>query len=1307
MNGRPATSRRKLGGLPHNREAPSPLVHRGPGVGGTPTISTVPTTLDVTTVTPRPPLKSKPKPARKVLAAPAVHNHSSRTRLTITFHNVNGIALRDEEVVRAADAMAADIIGVGETLLRRARTLCTGSNGKSEYRWILGTDEEREGGGRARGGVAFLVSNKIGAAVTLAKTDRNQLWIRVKDKARSIFICSVYLPPAGSVHTQERQQTMRELSINARRFRNQGGAIIIGGDLNGRTGANGDPVTNAEGKELLQFSDDNGLRIINHDPKRSSGLFTWERKCGDELQRTTIDYALCSSSQYHLVKKLRIRDEPELRLGSDHKPLSLQLEWESARGTASIKPQATRTPCWNVDRATAEDWSTYREALTSRLKEWTAQDARLQKSGRTDQAIINHSTALFGLAIKKAAGESIGARYIYPRKYKPWIDEEVMTLIHQRDDFLALSQEEMRSNGGCTDQALLFREQYQQKCRMVRSTLRRKKRTHRSTLHRKVEQLQGKDLWKLLRSVFDRPSGFPEVIRRPEGTATGVHHEKMAEARRYFHQIGTDHHPYGTFNEGFAKAVRDKVSLQPEESRTVAIDAGLDTGIALEEVKGALLRLRTHKSPGADRIHNEMLTRGGDDLSTAIHRLFSHIWQSEAWPQQWQLGHIAMIHKGGAKENLDNYRGITLLSSLSKLFEVVVNSRLYVWANRGSKLRDEQGGFRPDRRCSDQMFLLHEIIMERREKGEATYCAFIDVRKAYDSVWRTGLWQSLWDLDLKGKMYRMLRSMFGTMQRRVLVEGDVSEMFNVETGVAQGAVTSPFLYSCFINGLLAELDASGLGVSVADVQIASLAYADDVALLAPSPENLTILLDIMTSYAHKWRFEYNARKSNVSVYGTKRQVEQADQEHFFLAGAEVAVVRDYKYLGCEMSGLVGRGGAVIDRLVRTARYKAADLSGPAGCRYGGVHVAKALKLWEAYARPVIEYGAEVWRPTKAQAKKLEGTVCEFARHVLGLDTRTGNDFLLSELGLLAPEARRQELKLRFFRHLCAAEPERALSRIFHHRCAEVQAGRAKKSLCAEYRDLLLKHGFAEEWETLPVAMPQWESRVRKAVAKRDVADRKERLATRESMVRYLTIKPMIKPSRSAYLYGRGLGVWLKLRLRADNLPLLSVLARTSRPRMSDHCARCALCDSGASENVAHFLTGCASFQLERDQLRGELHRAMQPLLAGCNLARLVADTARNTDDQALLRLLLDSHEEPTTDSGEERRQKRLAVAREETEVKRKVDRVARDYFVRIWHKRAALLGGVPALDSRGYKMVLGALRPDGRCASFVDVVRAK
>ena len=368
-----------------------------------------------------------------------------------------------------------------------------------------------------------------------------------------------------------------------------------------------------------------------------------------------------------------------------------------------------------------------------------------------------------------------------------------------------------------------------------------------------------------------------------------------------------------------------------------------------------------------------------------------------------------------------------------------------------------------------------------------------------------------------------------------------------------------------------------------------------------------------------------------------------------------------------------------------------------------------MKLWEAYARPVIEYAAEVWRPDANQAKKLEATVCDFARHGLGVDARCGNDFLLTELGLVSPAARREELKLRFFRHLCMAEADRALSKVFRYRCEQVKEGRAKKSLCADYRDLLVKHGLEDKWDGMPSNPKEWsgwDTQVHKAAALRDVADRRARLAQHVSMEQYLKIKPMIKPSRSAYVYGRGLGVWLKLRLRADNLPLLTVLSRTSRPRMTTRCARCALCATGALEDVSHFLVGCPALQVERGRLWTDIVNAMRPLTDECALAQQVCVVVEGSDDVAKLGLLLDTHEEPTTSSEEERREKKAAAARAGTSVRREVDRIAREYFVRVWRKRAQLLGGVPSLDNRGYKMVLGALRPDGRCASWVDAAHA-
>src|ERR1700722_11382297 len=100
---------------------------------------------------------------------------------------------------------------------------------------------------------------------------------------------------------------------------------------------------------------------------------------------------------------------------------------------------------------------------------------------------------------------------------------------------------------------------------------------------------------------------------------------------------------------------------------------------------------------------------------------------------------------------------------------------------------------------------------------------------------------------------------------------------------------------------------------------------------------------------------------------------------------------------------------------------------------------------------------------------------------------------------------------------------------------------------------------------------------------------------------------------------------------------------------------------------------------------------MRPLTDECALARQVCVVVEGSDDVAKLGLLLDTHEEPTTSSEEERREKKAAAARAGTTVKREVDRIAREYFVRVWWKRGQLLGGVPSLDNRVYKMVFGAL----------------
>src|SRR5690348_4624671 len=120
----------------------------------------------------------------------------------------------------------------------------------------------------------------------------------------------------------------------------------------------------------------------------------------------------------------------------------------------------------------------------------------------------------------------------------------------------------------------------------------------------------------------------------------------------------------------------------------------------------------------------------------------------ERIPRDWARGIIFPLHKEGDPRVPDNYRGITLLSVVGKIYAMVLNNRVKRWCEERNVLVDEQAGFRVRRSTVDQTFILSELIRARRKKGLKTYCAFLDIKKAYDKVWRDGLWKRLIEVGI-------------------------------------------------------------------------------------------------------------------------------------------------------------------------------------------------------------------------------------------------------------------------------------------------------------------------------------------------------------------------------------------------------------------------------------------------------------------------------------------------------------------------------------------------------------------------------
>ena len=131
------------------------------------------------------------------------------------------------------------------------------------------------------------------------------------------------------------------------------------------------------------------------------------------------------------------------------------------------------------------------------------------------------------------------------------------------------------------------------------------------------------------------------------------------------------------------------------------------------------------------------------------------------------------------------------------------------------------------------------------------------------------MWQRVAEEGVKGKMWRVLRSIYETVESCVKIKGDFTEWFATETGVRQGCVLSPLLYAIFINGLVREINALNLGIDINEKgqKLSTLLYADDIVLITDSRPKLQQMLDSVANYAKKWRFELNPKKSEVVVLG--------------------------------------------------------------------------------------------------------------------------------------------------------------------------------------------------------------------------------------------------------------------------------------------------------------------------------------------------------------------------------------------------------------------------------------------------------
>nr|KAG5691347.1 hypothetical protein BaRGS_033396 [Batillaria attramentaria] len=194
------------------------------------------------------------------------------------------------------------------------------------------------------------------------------------------------------------------------------------------------------------------------------------------------------------------------------------------------------------------------------------------------------------------------------------------------------------------------------------------------------------------------------------------------------------------------------------------------------EIRKAIVTLRNGKAAGPDEIPAEAIKADTETAVNMLHSLFSKIWEKEEVPAQWKEGIVIKLPKKGDLRDCSNYRGIMLLSVPGKVLNRILLERMREAVD--PMLRDQQAGFRRNRSCADQIASLRIIVEQSLEWNSPLYINFIDYEKAFDSC------------------------TYKDMSCRIAHAGQLSESFEVKTGVRQGCLLSPFLFLLVIDWIM-------------------------------------------------------------------------------------------------------------------------------------------------------------------------------------------------------------------------------------------------------------------------------------------------------------------------------------------------------------------------------------------------------------------------------------------------------------------------------------------------------------------------
>uniref|UniRef100_A0A8D8S118 Craniofacial development protein 2 n=1 Tax=Cacopsylla melanoneura TaxID=428564 RepID=A0A8D8S118_9HEMI len=693
--------------------------------------------------------------------------------------------------IKEMKRMRVDILGISEM-----RWLDSGDINVDEHRVLYSGRTD----GKHEQGVGIILSKEMGKCITsFTPISPRVLLVQLKGSPIDINIIQVYAPTTDR-SDEEVQEFYNSIELVLKKLKKDELNIVMG-DYNaklgeGRTselvGPFGLGERNTRGDDLETFAMTNNLVVTNtwfKQPPRK--LYTWKSPLDrpGRIVRNQIDYILVNKRFRNSCTT--VKTYPGADINSDHVPLM---------GAFKIKMKRT-----NLKRKQRYD---LRRLKDPNIKQEVKLELNRKININTEQNCNNPDIEKEMDELRKHVLE-VKEKHLKPdkTKRKSWMTNEILDLMEERRIHKGRVNEYKRIQSQIRTKIREAKEsELKEKCQEIEFY---QDRYDSFNVHKKVREVTGKY----------KKSNCGKLIDEGGNLMIGTE-ERKNTWKKYVEKLFQDERSEKTPN-------RD--GIQGDD-------------ILEEEVQVAIKQIKHGKAAGLDEVEAEFLKLLDEIKIKWLTQRFNKIYSTGNIPSNWLKSEFITLPKKPSAKQCGDYRTISLMSHLLKVFLKIIHRRIYKLCEE--QIAPNQFGFVNAVGTREALFSVQVLFQRCRDVNKDVFLCLIDYQKAFDRVKHDKMVEVLKKIGISERDIQIIVNLYWNQTAVLRVDGEHTEAVKILRGVRQGCILSPILFNIYSEYIFREsLDEMEEGIPINGVKLNNIRYADDTIVFADSIQALQALMD--------------------------------------------------------------------------------------------------------------------------------------------------------------------------------------------------------------------------------------------------------------------------------------------------------------------------------------------------------------------------------------------------------------------------------------------------------------------------------